>query len=264
MGNSLLPYIALAVAVVGVFHTSWRGWTGKTIPEKWREWGLWPTKTRDATADSILALAMNQRRRRKIRLFDALLMLASLALLGTLWLRPPTTETPPTITAANVATYEDLAKEVADLKWQLRDSPAGGDDALRQRSAVALPVPDSPEQADARKALYEYFDRPFVAAVSPLREFATLIRVPLGNLPLPSEARGPNEALIGALFEYSVVRTDFDATWERFSTAIDTSKREKSPVPFPERSCPTAWCTSRESWFGWTRAQLTTADNRVV
>src|SRR5882672_7656140 len=29
-------------------------------------------------------------------------------------------------------------------------------------------------------------------------------------------------------------------------------------------SCPTAWCTSRESWFGWTRAQLTTADNRVV
>jgi len=31
-----------------------------------------------------------------------------------------------------------------------------------------------------------------------------------------------------------------------------------------QRSCPTAWCTSRESWFGWTRAQLTTADNRVV
>jgi DNA-binding winged helix-turn-helix (wHTH) protein/Tol biopolymer transport system component len=29
-------------------------------------------------------------------------------------------------------------------------------------------------------------------------------------------------------------------------------------------SCPTVWCTSRESWFGWTRAQLTTADNRAV
>ena len=29
-------------------------------------------------------------------------------------------------------------------------------------------------------------------------------------------------------------------------------------------SCPAAWCTSRESWFGWTRAQLTTADNRAV
>jgi integrase len=31
-----------------------------------------------------------------------------------------------------------------------------------------------------------------------------------------------------------------------------------------DRSCPTAWCTSRESWFGRTRAQLTTADNRAV
>jgi hypothetical protein len=29
-------------------------------------------------------------------------------------------------------------------------------------------------------------------------------------------------------------------------------------------SCPASWCTSRESWFGWTRAQLTTADNRAV
>ena len=28
-------------------------------------------------------------------------------------------------------------------------------------------------------------------------------------------------------------------------------------------SCPTAWCMSRESWSGWTRAQLTTADNRA-
>jgi tetratricopeptide (TPR) repeat protein len=29
------------------------------------------------------------------------------------------------------------------------------------------------------------------------------------------------------------------------------------------RSCPRSWCTSRESWLGWTRAQLTTADNRA-
>jgi hypothetical protein len=28
-------------------------------------------------------------------------------------------------------------------------------------------------------------------------------------------------------------------------------------------SCPAAWCTSREFWFGWTRAQLTTADSRA-
>jgi membrane protease YdiL (CAAX protease family) len=30
------------------------------------------------------------------------------------------------------------------------------------------------------------------------------------------------------------------------------------------RSRPRKWCTSREFWFGWTRAQLTTADNRAV
>lgn len=29
------------------------------------------------------------------------------------------------------------------------------------------------------------------------------------------------------------------------------------------RSCPGQWCTSREFWFDWTRAQLTTADNRA-
>ena len=29
------------------------------------------------------------------------------------------------------------------------------------------------------------------------------------------------------------------------------------------RSRPRTWCTSRESWFTWTRAQLTTADNRA-
>src|SRR5579883_1392253 len=28
-------------------------------------------------------------------------------------------------------------------------------------------------------------------------------------------------------------------------------------------SCPRTWCTSRELRFGWTRAQLTTADNRA-
>jgi len=26
---------------------------------------------------------------------------------------------------------------------------------------------------------------------------------------------------------------------------------------------PAEWCTSRESWSGWTRAQLTTADSRA-
>ena len=29
------------------------------------------------------------------------------------------------------------------------------------------------------------------------------------------------------------------------------------------RSRPTEWCTSRESWSGWTRAQLTTAGSRA-
>jgi hypothetical protein len=29
-------------------------------------------------------------------------------------------------------------------------------------------------------------------------------------------------------------------------------------------SRPRTWCTSCESWFGWTLAQLTTADNRAV
>ena len=29
------------------------------------------------------------------------------------------------------------------------------------------------------------------------------------------------------------------------------------------RSCPGTWCTSREFWFGWTRAQRTTADSRA-
>jgi hypothetical protein len=29
------------------------------------------------------------------------------------------------------------------------------------------------------------------------------------------------------------------------------------------RSCPSTWCMSRESWIGWTHAQLTTADNRA-
>jgi hypothetical protein len=28
-------------------------------------------------------------------------------------------------------------------------------------------------------------------------------------------------------------------------------------------SRPAEWCTSRESWSGWTRAQLTTADSRA-
>jgi hypothetical protein len=28
-------------------------------------------------------------------------------------------------------------------------------------------------------------------------------------------------------------------------------------------SCPGAWCTSRDFWFGWTRAQRTTADSRA-
>ncbi|MGO9596259.1 MAG: type II toxin-antitoxin system VapC family toxin [Steroidobacteraceae bacterium] len=28
-------------------------------------------------------------------------------------------------------------------------------------------------------------------------------------------------------------------------------------------SCPSTWCMSRESWIGWTHAQLTTADNRA-
>jgi dienelactone hydrolase len=28
-------------------------------------------------------------------------------------------------------------------------------------------------------------------------------------------------------------------------------------------SCPGTWCTSREFWFGWTRAQRTTADSRA-
>ena len=31
----------------------------------------------------------------------------------------------------------------------------------------------------------------------------------------------------------------------------------------PFRSCPGAWCTSRDFWFGWTRAQRTTADSRA-
>jgi hypothetical protein len=30
-----------------------------------------------------------------------------------------------------------------------------------------------------------------------------------------------------------------------------------------DRSCPGEWCTSRESWFDWTRAQLTTAESRA-
>lgn len=30
-----------------------------------------------------------------------------------------------------------------------------------------------------------------------------------------------------------------------------------------ERSRPMSWCTSRESWLGWTRAQLTTAESRA-
>jgi hypothetical protein len=32
---------------------------------------------------------------------------------------------------------------------------------------------------------------------------------------------------------------------------------------FRDGSCPGQWCTSREFWFDWTRAQLTTADNRA-
>ena len=28
-------------------------------------------------------------------------------------------------------------------------------------------------------------------------------------------------------------------------------------------ACPAEWCTSRDSQFGWTRAQLTTADSRA-
>ncbi|MCZ8131512.1 MAG: Arm DNA-binding domain-containing protein [Steroidobacteraceae bacterium] len=32
---------------------------------------------------------------------------------------------------------------------------------------------------------------------------------------------------------------------------------------FPKRSCPAAWCTSREFWLGRTRAQLTTAASRA-
>ena len=28
-------------------------------------------------------------------------------------------------------------------------------------------------------------------------------------------------------------------------------------------SCPSTWCTSRDTWFGWTRAQRTTADSRA-
>jgi cytochrome c oxidase cbb3-type subunit 1 len=34
--------------------------------------------------------------------------------------------------------------------------------------------------------------------------------------------------------------------------------------PWPiRRSCSWAWCTSRDFQFGWTRTQLTTADNRA-
>ena len=34
-------------------------------------------------------------------------------------------------------------------------------------------------------------------------------------------------------------------------------------VPRTQRSCPAEWCTSRDFWFGWTRAQLTTAGSRA-
>ena len=40
---------------------------------------------------------------------------------------------------------------------------------------------------------------------------------------------------------------------------LDLDKRDVAKLG----SCPRTWCTSREFRFGWTRAQLTTADNRA-
>jgi hypothetical protein len=59
-------------------------------------------------------------------------------------------------------------------------------------------------------------------------------------------------------------RLRIDPGSEHSASFCGTARQRLTGSSGCARSCPAAWCTSRESWFGWTRAQVTTADNRAV
>jgi hypothetical protein len=54
----------------------------------------------------------------------------------------------------------------------------------------------------------------------------------------------------------------FADTGKWYTLLVAGDVMRKSSV-YRRGSCPRKWCTSRELRFGWTRAQLTTADSRA-
>jgi hypothetical protein len=77
---------------------------------------------------------------------------------------------------------------------------------------------------------------------------------------LLEKARRELVALEGA----AMTQDETEITDALYNFAVTTYHVKDWLKRYHSGSCPTAWCTSRESWFGWTRAQLTTADNRAV
>lgn len=87
--------------------------------------------------------------------------------------------------------------------------------------------------------------------------------------PFPS-SRTPNPAMKPPQVRNAVLSHSRNGRGQR--GWVDTSvpdilgqkRRAQHQEEHRSRSCPCAWCTSREFRSGWTRAQLTTADNHVA
>lgn len=215
----------LANSALGATERGWRA----SIPAAMGDFTPWNWATYGALVIAALGIAVEAAIRRfpnlneKVHKHRAGLLLSfgpiALVLIATVLLF-----TPPAPVASVVPVSSDSSLNTRNAQLQARIA-----ELERQ---IEQEAPDTAAQAVIREALYEYFDGPFVAAASPLRAFSTSVRDQLGNLALPTESAPSGDALIGTLLEASVIRRDFDLTWERFSTAIDTSKREREPVPF--------------------------------